>query len=176
MRKFEALVMSETEPVTDGTLWLRRKHNTIGPKPNEVPPAGMSIWWFGEQGWQPMYDLDTRYELNDTFNYEEGAKPIDIEVTPNPEVGVVNIEKTYFMYNGNRALGNNINFVNETGLKKHVDDLQAQIDALKARVATLEGKVATLESQVSAHSTQIANNRNSITSLGNRVSSLESQS
>lgn len=177
MRRFEALVMSETEPVTEGTLWLRKKHNTIGPKPNEVPPVGMSIWWFGEQGWQPMYDLDTRYELNDSFDYAAvGVKPIEVEITPSPEVGIVNIEKTYSMYSGNRTLGNNANFVNETGLKKHVDDLQAQIDALKVRVATLEGKVATLESQVATHSTQIANNRSSITTLSGRVSALETAS
>lgn len=170
MRRFEALVMSETEPVTEGTLWLRRKHNTIGPKPNEVPPVGMSIWWFGEQGWQPMYDLDTRYNLNDEFTFTPaGAEPISIKVTPSPEVGLVAINRKYFMYNGSRNLANNTNFVSEAGLKKHVDDLQSQIDALRGRVATLEGEVASLQSQVNSHSS-------SISSLNSRVGSLEAAS
>lgn len=170
MRRFEALVMSETEPLTEGTLWLRKKHNTIGPKPNEIPPVGMSIWWFGEQGWLPMYDLDTRYELNDVFDYEAvGVNPIGIEITPNQEAGVVNIEKTYSMYSGNRALGNNVNFVNETGLKKHVDDLQAQIDALKERVELLENIVSNHTATLSGHTTSISN-------LNTRVSALESVS
>lgn len=167
MRRFEALVMSETEPVQHGTLWLRKKHNTIGPKPNEVPPVGMSIWWFGERGWQPMYDLDTRYDLIDNFSYGVSSTPTNIEVVQQPEVGVVTIEKTYSLYDGSRAIGNNTNFVNETGLKKHVDELQAQIDALKTRVTTLETKVESLESQVSI-------NRSSISTLNNRVNSLES--
>lgn len=177
MRRFESLVMSETEPITEGTLWLRKKHNTIGPKPNEVPPVGMSIWWFGEQGWQPLYDLDTRYRFVDTYSYNStSGDPISVEVIPDIENGVVSIERDYSIYNGARDLNNNTNLVNETGLKKHVDDLQAKIDALKQRVSTLEDKVETLESQVASHSTQISSNRNSITSLSGRVSALESAS
>lgn len=168
MRRFEALVMSQTEPTTEGTLWLRKKHNTIGPKPNEVPPVGISIWYFGEQGWEPMYDLDTRYELSDSFDFVAAeTKPIDVEVTPNPEVGLVSIEKTYSMYDGTRALGSNLNFVNETGLKKHVDDLQSQINALKERVSTLESQMTTLQGRVNQ-------NTSSISSLNSRVSALES--
>lgn len=167
MRRFEALVMSQTEPVHPGTLWLRKKHNDIGPKPNEVPPVGMSIWWFGERGWEPLYDLDTRYNLNTSYTYEESDTPILTTVTPYPNVGVVSINNEFAIYDGSRDLASTSCFVNEEGLKKHVDDLQEQINTLEGRVSTLEGEVASLRTTVNSHTQQIA-------SLTNRIISLES--
>lgn len=167
MRRFESLVMSTTEPVTDGTLWLKKKKSTIkDQKPNELIPMGTSIWYFGEIGWQPLIDFDTRYNLNDFYKYTSTTKPIEMRVTPHHEIGIVDIDRTYFMYDGSRNIGNNGNIVNERGLKKHVDDLQNQINTLKE-------KVSELEEQVASHTTQIENNRSSISNLTNRVSELE---
>lgn len=175
MRRFESIVMSETEPVPDGTLWLKKKKNSISnDDPSSKEPFGYDIWWFGPLGWQPLLDLDTRYEyVNKTLTGGVGGVPVMTEQTKFPEIGMVRIDTTYSIYDGSRALANNTNIVNETGLKKHVDDLQRQIDALTARVVTLEGKVATLESNVSANSSKITSNTNAINSLSGRVSALE---
>ena len=175
MRRFESIVMSETEPVPDGTLWLKKKKNSISnDDPSSKEPFGYDIWWFGPLGWQPLLDLDTRYEyVNKTLTGGVGRVPVMTEQTKFPEIGMVRIDTTYSIYDGSRALANNTNMVNETGLKKHVDDLQRQIDALTARVVTLEGKVATLESNVSANSSKITSNTNAINSLSGRVSALE---
>ena len=168
MRRFEALVMSPTEPVTDSTLWLKGKRSTIKDlKPNELPPMGISIWYFGERGWQPLIDFDTRYNLNDLYDYAAATEPISTLVTPHHEVGIVDVDRTYSLYDASRELGNNANIVNETGLKHHVDFLQSQIDSLLARVNTLEGQLATLQGRVNQ-------NTNSISSLNSRVSALES--
>lgn len=183
MRRFESIVMSETEPVPDGTLWLKKKKNSINNEgPNSKKPFGFDIWWFGPVGWQPLLDLDTneyldpdtRYEyVNHTLTGGVGTVPVLTEQTKFPEIGQVRIDTTYSVYDGSRALAANTNIVNETGLKKHVDDLQSQINALKARVATLESEVASLTTQVSNNSSKITSNINAINSLGRRVSFLE---
>lgn len=175
MRRFESIVMSETEPVPDGTLWLKKKKNSINNEdPNSKKPFGFDIWWFGPVGWQPLLDPDTRYEyVNHTLTGGVGTVPVLTEQTKFPEIGQVRIDTTYSIYDGSRALAANTNIVNETGLKKHVDDLQSQINALKARVATLESEVASLTTQVSNNSSKITSNINTINSLSERVSALE---
>ncbi len=175
MRRFESLVMSTTEPVTDGTLWLKKKKNSINNEdPNSKKPFGFDIWWFGPVGWQPLLDFDTRYEyVNHTLTDGVGTVPVLTEQTKFPEIGQIRIDTTYSIYDGSRALAANTNIVNETGLKKHIDDLQGQINALKERVTTLEGEVATLKIQVSGNSSKITSNINAINSLSGRVSALE---
>lgn len=149
MRRFESIVMSETEPVTPGTLWMRLKKNSIkGNNDEKLPVAGMSIWWFGEKGWQPLVDLDTRYTVTNINNYEPATKPLDSEVTNKPEIGMVDTVVTYNIYNGSRGLGSNSNFVNETGLKKHVDILKSEIDSLTNRVTVLEKTVNRHENEL----------------------------
>ena len=162
MRRFESIVMSETEPTTEGILWLRKKNNSIEPD----SPGGFSIWWFGEKGWQPLYDLDTRYDLSDSIDYSASSESTGITTIPDLENGLVTIVKTYSVYNGNRTIGSNANFVNETGLKKHVDDLQFQISNLKAEVSSLKNQVKTLQDTVNQ-------NTASINALNSRVSNLE---
>lgn len=182
MRRFESIVMSETEPVPDGTLWLKKKKNSISnDDPSSKEPFGFDMWWFGPLGWQPLLDLDTRYEyINNTLTGSTSIVPVATAQTKYPDLGTIEVKTTYSIYNGNRALSNNTNLVNETGLKKHVDDLQSQITALVARVSTLEnkvstleGKVTTLESNVNTNSSKITSNTNAINSLSNRVSVLE---
>lgn len=168
MRRFEALVMSPTEPVTDGTLWLKGRKSTIkDQKPNELPPIGMSIWYFSEEGWKPLIDFDTRYNLNDLYDYAATSEPINTVVTPHHEVGIVDVDRTYSFYDASRELGDNANIVNEAGLKHHVDFLQGQVDSLSARVTALEEQLATLQGRVNQ-------NTNSISTLNSRVSALES--
>lgn len=182
MRRFESLVMSKTEPVTDNTLWIRRKKGLMRSKPNELSPKSVGIWYFGEDGWMPLIDFDTKYNLNDFSNFSVGTNPIKTEVIEHHDNGTIDVNKTFNFYNGNRPLEDAVNFVNETGLKKHVDDLQGQINALKSRVNTLESKVSSLEAQIGVMSSQIANNSNeinnnniSINNLSSRVAVLESK-
>lgn len=175
MRRFESIVMSETEPVPDGTLWLRKKKNSINTEdPESKKPFGFDIWWFGPIGWQPLLDLDTRYEYTDkVLTGGVSGVPVVTEQTKFPNIGMVRIDTTYSIYDGSRVLANNTNIVNEKGLKKHVDDLQSQINALTARVSTLESEVASLRTKVSNNSSRITDNTNSISSLSGRVSALE---
>lgn len=163
MRRFEAIVMSESEPVNHGTLWLREKKNTLDPD----GPKQYDIWYFGERGWQPVADFDTRFSFTKTLDYEGVTDPIDINVTKDAENGIVEVSSDYSIYSGSRALGNNANLVNETALKLHVDDLQSQISQLNVKVNTLESQVSVLQGLVASHATTISE-------LNSRITALES--
>lgn len=177
MRRFESLVMSVNEPMTDGTLWIRQKKNTIkDTATNTIPPAGMSIWWYGERGWMPLVDLDTRYNLHDAYAKEGVEDPIDITVVSKPEVGIVDITMTYSIYDATRELANNANLVNETGLKYHVDDLQSQIDALAERVTSLEERMTEIENRVSVLEPKVSKLQTDVSTLESRTDTLESTS
>lgn len=163
MRRFDSIVMQETEPVEEGALWLRQEHNNIN---NEevVTPVGMNFWWFSEYGWRPLSEV---YKYKTLFKYDATtSNPITIEESPIKELGIISVEKYYSMYDGTRNIGDNTNFVNEKALKKHVTQLQTQIDALKQRLDTLEPIVNNHTTTLSGHTTSISN-------LNSRVSVLE---
>lgn len=162
MRRFESIVMSETEPVNHGTLWLKKKKNTLDPD----GPEQIEIWYFGENGWQPMADFDTRFSFTNNFNYTESDTPVDITIDSNPEHGIVGVLTDYFIYSGNRSMKSSSNLVNESALKLHIDDLQSQITTLNIRVNTLESQVSNLQSAVASHATTIAE-------LNSRIQALE---
>lgn len=156
MRRFEAIVMSETEPINQGTLWLKTKENTMDPK----GPKQFEIWYFGSKGWQPLADFDTRDSLTQNINYTESSKAVDITEEGSPEHGIVDRTLDFYIYNGSRTLGNNANLVNEAALKQHVDELQGQITTLNNQVSTLQGLVA-------SHSTTISQLNSRLTALEN---------
>lgn len=152
MIRFKSIVMSETEPVPyQGILWLKKKKSSLSSKDSDIETSlGYDIWWFSPNGWRPLLDLDTRYEYeNTTITENSSSTPITIDQTNFSETGIVKVNTTYSIYDGSRTIDNNTNLVNETGLKKHVDDLQSQITTLSNKVSTLESKVSTLESKVS---------------------------
>lgn len=162
MRRFESMVMSETEPVNHGTLWLREKKNTLDPD----GPTQLAIWYFGDNGWQPLADFDTRFSITANPNFAGGDKSLEFAASTSPEHGIIEILLDYFIYNGDRELNNNANLVVEAALKLHVDDLQSQITALSARVSTLESQVSTLQSTVATHTSTISG-------LASRIQALE---
>lgn len=174
MRRFESIVMSVLEPIKkEGTLWFREKMNSIKDNEGKQKKTGISIWYFGNNGWSPIIDLDTRYSTNTNFDFTAADDPIVTKPSNDTENGVVTTDVTYSIYNGNRELGSNANIVNETGLKKHVDDLQSQINALRARVTQLETNLTELTSTVNTISGKVNTNTSSISSLATRVSNLE---
>lgn len=134
MRKFESLVMAETEPVTSGTLWLKTKPNTTNGE-----DGGLSVWYFGENGWTPLFDSDTRY--NTTYSFEKTASEVSVTSIPNVQHkdGITNVSNTMYIYDGSRELGNNYNLVTEAGLNVHVTSLQEQINNLSNSLTDLAG-------------------------------------
>lgn len=157
MREFKTIVMSSTEPIKEGTLWIRMKDNTVSAVPGKPDKAGMSVWYFSEFGWKPLVDLDTRYNLTYVSDTVPSDKPIDSDIETVPENGIVNITNTFHTYDGDRSIGSNSNFVVESGLKKHVDELLNKISAIESRVEQAienirqnTASIATLTSRVSA--------------------------
>lgn len=175
MRRFESIIMSKTEPVPDGTLWLKEKESTINNKDQEDnKPLGFDIWWFGPSGWQPLLDLDTRYKYtNQTLTDGVGEVPVVTEQTEFSNIGIVRVDNTYSIYDGSRALANNTNFVNETGLKKHVDNLQSQINTLSTKISALESKVTSLENNINNVISLLNTVNDTIDTLDSRISNLE---
>lgn len=166
MKKFESIIMSESEPLHT-SLWLRQ---ALTPSKEDgkvvIRPMGFNLWWFSPQGWKPLSDFDTRYEVENNYLPDASSKPLDTETSYDYKIGVMSVVNTHFIYDASRVLGNNKNLVEETGLKHHVDDLQGQINSLKSRVSVLENKVSSLESTVAQQS-------NTISSLASRISALE---
>lgn len=183
MRKFESIIMSNTEPLETRTLWIKEKTGGVSPSGNNVS-KGNSIWYFGNQGWKPLFDFDTRYIFKDKISYEPSTEITSSEQTPDNENGIVNIEKTFSMYNGDRELGNNENFVNETGLKVHVDSLQSQIDSamtliaglrkdLTEHIADFDTHVSEYENHVKAYETFKASIESKVEELSSKLNTLD---
>lgn len=141
MRRFESIVMSESEPVNHGTLWLRKKMNSLDPK----GPMQFEIWYFGDNGWQPLADFDTRYSIDNNFNYTGNDKAVNILETKDIEHGTVNTTLDFFIYDGSRQLANNNNLVNESGLKTQVDNLLNKINQINSTIQSLESRISSLE-------------------------------
>lgn len=164
MRRFDSIVMQETEPEVNSTLWLRKSHNNIEQYGDPIGPVGTSFWWYGENGWEP---LSERYLFKNTFHTD----PSDTVTYPyaghDEENGIITIGREWYIYDGERDIQDNYNIVLETGMKRYVDDLQSQINSLKQRVESLEAIVGNHTTLISSHTT-------SISSLNSRVTSLES--
>lgn len=172
MRRFESIVMSEVEPSAVGTLWMRPKYNTI--KDNEDNPviAGMSILYFGEVGWKPIVDLDTRYNINYTYEYTPSEDSIITNNNNNPEVGLSEITNILYLYDGSRDLENSANIVTEKGLKIKVDALTSEIASIKERLDDIETTISSLISENNTISSAIGNINNQIAQLSDTVSGL----
>lgn len=167
MRRFESVVMSETEPVSPGTLWLRPKKNTLDSK----GPTQFDIWYFSEVGWRPIADFDTRYDFAVEYNPEVSGKSLVITSTPNPKEGIVSDNLTFFVYDGTRNMQNSSNLVLESGLKKEVDTLRSYIDNEIARV---DERINTLSSSLDTISNSVSSNTDRVAKVEGRLSLLES--
>lgn len=68
MKRFESIVMSESEPLHT-SLWLR--------------PPYRKIWYFGSNGWEPLFDIDTKVGVNvaEEHNTEASDTPLDVKLT-----------------------------------------------------------------------------------------------
>lgn len=151
MRKFNTVVMSVKEPEFESALWFKQKPDSV-----EGSTSGFSLWYFSEDGWKPLYDLDTRYNLSNVFSSKGvTGDPVNMEVSARPEVGLVDMKNNYSIYDGSRQIADNGNFVNEKGLKKHVDSLQGQIDVIVDTLKTMENSMLKLADSLESMSRSI---------------------
>lgn len=167
MRRFEAIVLSETEPVAPGTLWLRPKKNTLDAK----GPKQYDIWYFSEGGWRPIADFDTRYNFETTYNKTSSSDSLVITPTKDPEVGIVGNEFKFSIYDGSRDMVSSKNFVLESGLKKEVDILKNYI---ATEVKRLDGRIDALAARLNSVETTVGNNSSRLSGVEGRLTSLES--
>lgn len=180
-KTFNKIVLSKTEPNVED-LWMRINIERLpeGSKYGKKFKHGHSLWWFSPFGWKKLFDFDTRYNVSTDYMYNGTPElPLQTETDYNPEIGIVKVVNTYYVYDGaTRDLKNTRNLVNETGLKKHVDDLQSQIDALKRRIEQAEERISTLEkglnNEITNRASDFSNLSSKLGSLESRISSLES--
>lgn len=182
MRKFESIVMSEKEPIMKaGTLWLKNKRDVIyNPDSESKMKVSRSILYYGNNGWESFIDFDTRYDIESIYDYNVKEQPIELYRFSDEEKGIVTTTINYNLYDGNRNIANSSNLVLESGLKKHVDDLQRKIDDLtrelsevKQAISNINQSISTINGNINSISGRVSSNTNSINSLSNRVSSLE---
>lgn len=164
MRRFESVVMSETEPVSPGTLWLRPKKNTL----DKNGPSQFDIWYFSEVGWRPIADYDSRYNFTVGYNPVASDGSFVITTSINPEVGTVLNNFTFSVYDGTRVMQNSSNFVLESGLKKEIDTLRNYIDNEIARV---DGRIDALSSSIDILQTFVSNQLHNVEGRMNTLSS-----
>lgn len=167
MRRFESVVMSETEPASQGTLWLRPKKNTL----DKDGPTQFDIWYFGETGWRPIADFDTRYNFDTSYNPAPSEEGLVIEPDNSPEVGIVDNMLHFSVYDGSRKMESSRNFVLESGLKKEIDDMKDYVDN---EVRKLNGKIAELSSSLDSVSSRVSSNTDRVARVEGRLSLLES--
>ena len=133
MRRFEAIIQSETEPTTD-CLWL--KHGRIH--------------WYTSQGWKPLADSDTRYVNNFKLSVGSSENPIECKSSTDIKNGISTNDFTISIYDGTDSPDENSNsLVTEKAIKEMMttiigaindsfNELNSEIEVLKARVAELE--------------------------------------
>lgn len=167
MRRFESIVMSETEPASQGTLWLRPKKNTL----DKNGPTPFDIWYFGETGWRPIADFDTRYNFDTSYTPEPSEEGLVIGPNKNLEVGIVDNILQFSVYDGSRKIQSSRNFVLESGLKKEIDDLRDYIDN---EVGKLNDKIADLSNSLDSVSSRVTSNTDRVARVEGRLSLLES--
>lgn len=157
MRRFESIVMSETEPESEGTLWLKPKKESLKHNAWDFSrPEQFDIWYFSENGWSPIADYDTTFEAftlnttnessNQSLIYLHSSK-YNEEIQSYTQIYVIRV------FDGNRNLNSKSkSFVTESGLyqinkeitskieanKTEIDYLKSEIDNLKARLSALE--------------------------------------
>lgn len=136
--------MSEVEPPKkDGTLWLRPKRTIVyDTDSKEIMKESISIWYYGNNGWESIIDFDTKYVLDKEFDYTAKSDPIYLSHHSYPNEGKVSDSIRFRLYDGSRSIGNNGNLVTETGLKKHVDELNTTINEL---LSVINGMNTTIE-------------------------------
>lgn len=154
MRRFESIVMSETEPVALSTLWLREKED-------ETKDKGLSIWYFGENGWTPIKDFDTNYQVKMNPNKEAASseEPFSYksEITnPGQKQITINIDT----FDGTRPVSDSSSVVLEKGLYTVYNKLNESITALDNQLRILL-------------SMQIPDLKNKYTNLTNEVEALK---
>ena len=140
MRKFESIIMSNTEPLETRTLWIKEKTGGVSPSGDNIS-KGNSIWYFGNQGWTPLFDFNTKYIISDSISFDATADMIVSKDTPDNSKETVDISRIYSVYDGSRDIGENANIVNETGLKKHVESLQSQINSALSQIETVSSSL-----------------------------------
>lgn len=188
-KTFNKIVLSQAEPqVSD--LWMRIN---IEKTPDGKAIHGHSLWWFTSQGWKKLFDFDTRYNTTTDFKYATSDKPFESESVYDSKTGVVSISNAYHLYDGSRELTNGANIVLESGLKKHVDNLQLQINKVNDRVTTLtntvnqeiqdrisgdnnlSGRINNLQDAVDKSLDTLITIGGNINSINERLTNLESQ-
>lgn len=131
MKRFEAIIQSETEPTTD-CLWL--KHGRI--------------YWWTSQGWKPLADSDTRYKNEFVLNPDVAEEPITSTSTMNIKNGISTNTYSIGVYNGQRApIANSDNFATENaihGLLHIITELSIEVNNLRETVDDLHEHVSDL--------------------------------
>lgn len=183
MRKFESIIMSNTEPLETRTLWIKEKTGGVSPSGDNIS-KGNSIWYFGNQGWAPLFDFNTKYIISDSISYDATADMIVSKDTPDNSKETVDISRIYAVYDGSRDIGENANIVNETGLKVHVDSLQSQIDSamtliaglrkdLTEHIADFDTHVLEYEDHVEAYKTFKSSIESKVEELSSKLNTLD---
>lgn len=167
MRRFNLVVMSETEPATQDILWLRPKKNTM----DESGSTQFDMWYFGETGWCPMADYDTRYNFSASYEATPSSEGLEIELNKVPEASTVDSTFHFSVYDGSREIQSSGNFVLESGLKKEIDGLKNYIDN---EVRTLNSKTTELSVNLDTVSSKVISNTDRIAMSEGRLSILES--
>ena len=156
-KTFNKIVLSHTEPNVED-LWMRIN---IEKTPNGEAIHGHSLWWFTDKGWKKLFDFDTRYSVTTDYDFSKSNKPYDSKSEYNPEIGIVSVSETYYLYDATRALENSANLVTEKGLKYHVDVLtekiETEVEERKRDIARINGEIGTIERNLSSLEGRISN-------------------
>lgn len=176
MRRFDNIVLSENEPMKRGSLWLKRKRQTpYNNDSKEKMKYSLSVWYYGNYGWESIIDFDTRYNINTVYDYDAGQSAVSITERGDIDKGTVTYTANIALYDGTRAIGGNTNLVVEKGLKKHVDSLQNQIDTINVKIAGIENKIASIEDSIVGITSAVGQLNSSVTSLSSSINSLNSR-
>lgn len=166
MRKFNSIIMSETEPLAQSALWLKPKKSTLKGGKEQY-----DIWYFGASGWRPMADYDTRYTFDTSFSTDSSNESVKIDPKNDLENGMVNNTLNFNVYDGTRNIQSSKNFVLESGLKKEIDSLKDYIDN---EVRKLNGEIAKLSSSINSLTNSVESITDRIAKVEGRLSLLES--
>lgn len=151
MRKFESIVMSESEPIMKmGTLWIKPERVVIGdPDSKESMKESVSLWYYGNNGWTSILDFDTNYNISILpFDTPSEESVIPDKYQASMYNGITDIILKTYLYNGNRSIGDNSNLVTEQGLKNHIEELNSKIQQLQTTIEEMTATIAILQTEV----------------------------
>lgn len=163
MKRFEAIVLSETEPIHT-SLWLRP----------DKDKHGMTIWWYSPQGWKQLFDADTRYNIKSEFDFSPAEYALVTKGTADHKNGITEVNNTYYIYDASREIGDNDNLVNEKGLKYHIDDIQDKIEAIDERIEELVTRVDTNEENINNLQESVATLQDNIGTVQESIEDIKS--